>query len=97
VLCFASLAYALATGSGCKGIAVAVTAGVAVAAYLVDSLGQVVGWLEPFRVLSPFAWSTEGEPLRNGLDWTSAGVLLGASLVLAAIGTWIFERRDLAA
>lgn len=97
VFVFAAVGYAVSAGTGRKGVAVGVTAGVAVAAYLLDSLGQVVDWLEPFRVLSPFSWSTEGDPLSSGFDLTGTAALVGTSLVLIALGTWLFGRRDLKA
>src|SRR5690606_41095141 len=54
---FGSLALATGAGTGSRGLAIAVPAGVAAATYLVGSLGSVVSWLEPFKWVSPFYYA----------------------------------------
>ncbi len=58
-------------------------------------LPQVDG-LEWTRNLSPFHWLTGGSPLRNGVQLGNALVMLGLAVLLVAVGTWRFERRDIA-
>jgi membrane-associated phospholipid phosphatase len=65
-----------------------------VAGYLLNGLAQIVDELEPWRVLSPFAWV--GEPVRDGLPLGHAAGLLAATLAAAALAPPLFGRRDLA-
>jgi hypothetical protein len=37
-----------------------------------------------------------GEPLKNGLPVSDSLLLLGTAAVLVVLGTWAFNRRDLA-
>lgn len=95
-LFFASLAYAVGAWTGRKGLAIGAGAAVAVLAYLSDSfLPQVDGlkWIERF---SPFEWYLGNEPLKNGISGTSLLIFAGLSAVFIALGTWRFNRRDVA-
>ncbi|GAA1533694.1 hypothetical protein GCM10009678_15000 [Actinomadura kijaniata] len=90
---------ALATGIGAatgksRPVVFGVTAGVGVLAYAVNGFAPQIGadWL---RHLTPFHYYIGGEPLKNGLQLADAGVLAAATVVLIALGTWRFGRRDL--
>jgi ABC-2 type transport system permease protein len=49
-------------------------------------------WIEDW---SPFHWLDGSVPLKNGVD-LAAVVLMGLlTVVLVAVGTWGFERRDI--
>lgn len=70
-------------------------AGVLVAMYVVDLVGRLDPDLSGVRYLSVFRYY--GNAIEEGIDPLAfAGVTLVACL-LAAIGAWLFERRDLAA
>ncbi|MFD0524421.1 ABC transporter permease subunit [Paractinoplanes durhamensis] len=43
----------------------------------------------------PFDWYLGGEPLKHGVQWGHAGLLLGFAVLFVAAGTWRFNRRDL--
>ena len=77
-----------------RALAIAVPAGVAVAAYLVNGLHDVAGWLDPVRVLSPF-WLVGTAPLQNGIDALGALAVLAAAAVALVAGALLVERRDL--
>jgi ABC-2 type transport system permease protein len=94
-LAFGLLALCLGSLTGRRGTAVGVAAAFAVGGYLLQSLGPLVAWLEPWTVLSPFAHYASGDRLRDGLDAGAAGVLLALALALAAAAAAAFERRDL--
>lgn len=88
---------ALAAGSVRPGRsrAIAVAAGLAVASWLLDGLGQAVDALDPWRPLSPFYQAIGRNPLREGALWSGWGILLGVTLVAAAVALVGLSRRDL--
>jgi ABC-2 type transport system permease protein len=88
---------ALATGSLRPGRtqAIAVAAGLAVAAWLLDGLAQTVDVLDGLRALSPYYQALGRNPLREGAPWTGWALLVGATAVLAAAAAVGLERRDL--
>ncbi len=95
VLAMGAVAFAAGAATGRRGIAVAVGAGAAVAAYLADALAPVVGdgaWLHR---LSPFSWYLHGDPLVQGLDLGGSAALVALTVVAVGVGLVRFERRDL--
>lgn len=93
---FGALAYAVGASTGSRALALAVAAGVAVLAYIANSVLPQIEGLEWARNLSPFHWYLGGSPLVNGLQVTGPLLLLATTVVLVAVGTWIFTRRDVA-
>lgn len=95
-LMFAALAYGVGAWTGRRRYAIAVGAVIAVLGYLGDSFFtqiQSLKWVEKF---SPFDWYLGGEPLKHGVQWGHAGLLLGFAVLFVAAGTWRYNRRDLA-
>lgn len=90
---------ALAAGSvrGGRGAATGVAAGLAVVAYLAQTLGQQVAGLTWSLRLSPFQWAFGTDPLRNGLAAGGAALLAAACLLLVALAVWGLNRRDVGA
>ena len=92
-LLFGAMALALGALTGRRGLAIGLSAGIAVAAFFLYGLAPLVDALEPFGKLSPFYWYIEPNPLANGLDpmlvWMVAftGLFVGAAV-------WGFVRRD---
>lgn len=66
----------------------------AVATYVANVLAAQVGALRWLRLLSSFHYSSDGEPLRNGLQLGDSTVLVAVTVVLAAVSIWTFNRRD---
>ncbi|HEX2849349.1 MAG TPA: ABC transporter permease subunit [Acidimicrobiales bacterium] len=93
---FSVLALAVGAGTGRRGLAVGVTAGVGAAAYLLNSLTPLVAALRPWRRLSPFFYYAASEPLRHGFHWPHVVVLVAATAAAAVVAVRLFERRDLA-
>lgn len=88
------LALAVGAASSSRALAIGISAGVGAAAYLVNGLHELAGWLDPFRFLSPF-WLVGSSPLQNGANvWGVVVLLAGAAVVLVA-GSLLVERRDL--
>lgn len=94
-LLFGVLALLVGSALGRRGLAIAVAAAAAVAAYLVNALAAIVGALEPVQKLSPFYHYTVGDPLRRGVSPGHTAVLAALVLVLAFAVPLVFERRDL--
>jgi ABC-2 type transport system permease protein len=94
---FGALAMAVSSAVGRKGLGIAVAAGVAFGTFLIDGLGQSIDWLADLRPLMPWRWYDVTTALTQGFVWTSFLVLLGSSLILAAIGFLAFGRRNLRA
>jgi beta-exotoxin I transport system permease protein len=93
---FAALAYAVGAATGRRVVALAVSAVVAVVAYLADSFLVQIEALSWTEKLSPFQWFLGGEPLKNGLQWGGSALLLTVAVVLVGVGTWRFQGRDVA-
>ena len=67
-------------------------AGVLVAMYLVEVLGKLSDAFAKVDAVSAFHYY--GSAIEDGLDPASCAILIGAAVVLAAIGCVLFERRD---
>jgi ABC-2 type transport system permease protein len=88
------LALSVGAAVSSRTLAIGVPAGLAATGYLVNGLHGLAGWLDPFRVVSPF-WLVGTAPLRQGVQgWGLAAVLIASVAVLAA-GAILVERRDL--
>jgi ABC-2 type transport system permease protein len=93
-LVFGTLALAAGAIRPGRAPAIAVAAGFAVVAWLLDGLGQAVDVLEGLRPLSPYYQAIGRNPLREGAPWMGWGILGAASVLLAAGAVFGFERRD---
>ena len=95
VLFLGMLAMTVSGSIGRRAAGVGVAAGLAFVTYLLDGFGKSIEWLEPWRVLTPWYWYDVGEALAESMPWTSFAVLLGATLIVGALGLWGFNRRNL--
>jgi ABC-2 type transport system permease protein len=91
-----ALAFAVGAATGRRAVALGVSAGAAVLAYLANSVFPQVAALGWTRTGSPFHWYLGGDPLTNGLQWSGVLALAGTTAILAAVGTVLFTRRDIA-
>jgi ABC-2 type transport system permease protein len=92
---FGALAFAVGAATGSKAAALGAGAGVAVLAYLANSVFPQVGALTWTRDISPFHWYLGGYPLSNGVQPGGVAALLITAVVLVTAGTVLFTRRDL--
>jgi ABC-2 type transport system permease protein len=81
--------------TGRRAVALGVAVGLAVAAFLLYSLGPLVSGLEPWLRVTPFQWALGNEPLRNGLSLGYAGLLAGFPVGLYFSATFAFRHRDI--
>jgi ABC-2 type transport system permease protein len=77
-----------------RGRAIAVAAGIAIAAWMLDGLGQAVDVLDPWRPLSPYYQALGTRPLTDGAPWDSWALLVGLTALLAAAACVGLRRRD---
>ncbi|HYM95774.1 MAG TPA: ABC transporter permease subunit, partial [Candidatus Sulfotelmatobacter sp.] len=94
-LAFASLAFAVGAITGRRSLALASAATLAIAGYVIEGLAAQVKTLQPVRVISPWHWLLDGDPLRHGLVLESWLLPLAVSVLLIGLGTAGFIRRDL--
>jgi ABC-2 type transport system permease protein len=70
----------------------AIGAGTLVGMYVVDLVGKLAEPLEPLRAATAFRYY--GSAIQQGLDVSHLLGLTLVALLLAALGAWRFERRD---
>jgi ABC-2 type transport system permease protein len=94
-LSFAAVAFCVGATTGRRSLAIAVSATLAVAGYVIEGLAAQVPMLRPIRAASPWHWALGSDPLVHGLISQAWLLPLAQSVVLWAIGTAGFVRRDL--
>jgi ABC-2 type transport system permease protein len=94
-LLFGTLALAIGATWAGRARAITVATAFAIAAWMLDGLGQAVDWLNSFRPLSPFYQAIGTDPLRDGVSWGSWALLAGLTAMLLAAAVRGLERRDL--
>jgi len=93
-LLFAGLGIVVTGWSLRTSVVTGSVAGVLVAMYVIDLIGRVDHNLSGIRYVSVFRYY--GNAILDGIDPLSfAGITL-AACALAALGSWLFDRRDLA-
>lgn len=90
-----TLALAIGGGTGRTGLAMGVSAAVAIAGYFLHTLAPLVVWLEPFQVLSPFYFYIEDAPMMQGMNAGHALMLALLSTILLVVAAFSFQRRDI--
>jgi ABC-2 type transport system permease protein len=91
---FGAVALFVGACTGRVGLSRAVPAVLAVAAYVVNALASLVGWLKPLRPLSPFFQYSGHDPLRHGWSPDALAVTVGSTLILVAASVVAIRRRD---
>ncbi len=92
---FGLLASAVGILTGKRGVAVAVSAGVASVAYLISSLAPVVDWVHRIRFASPFYWAVGNNQLAHGPSAVELFVLTGLAVVLLGAALVAVRRLDI--
>ncbi|MCU0269620.1 MAG: ABC transporter permease [Acidimicrobiales bacterium] len=90
----AGIAFALGAATGQKGLALGVASAFGIGGYVLYTLSNMTGSLEPLTWISPWRWYVDDAMLINGLAWDVALPFLGA-LVGFVAGWLLFLRRDL--
>ncbi len=94
-LLFAALGI-VATGFSLRtSVVTGAVAGALVTMYVIDLIGRLDPDLSGLRYASVFKYY--GNAIEDGIDPLAFCGVTAAALVLAALGAWLFERRDLSA
>lgn len=92
---FGALAVAVGAATGRHDLAVGVPAGAAALAYLVNGVAPLVSWLATPTKATPFYHYTVSAPLLRGFQLDHALVLAAPTVLLVAVASVLFARRDL--
>jgi ABC-2 type transport system permease protein len=93
---FGTVALAAGAASGRRGLTLGITAALAVAAYLANTVAPQVDSLKGVQKWSPFYYYLGGDPLRTGVDPGHLAVLAAIPLVMVGLALWSLNRRDIA-
>jgi ABC-2 type transport system permease protein len=91
---YAAVGLALACWTGRSGVAIGVTAALAVASWMLSSLGDTVEALHGIAPYFAFHAYSEHQPIVHGTDVGNVVQLAGTTLVAAALAVLGFTRRD---
>ncbi len=92
---YTGIGLAVGAWSGHRAVALGAAIGLALAAFLLFSLGPLVDALQPWLKVTPFHWAMGNDPLRNGMSAGYVALLVGASLALYGLAVLAFLRRDI--
>jgi ABC-2 type transport system permease protein len=92
---FGSIAMAVGAATGRRGVARGIGAVVAVVAYLLSSLAELVRWLQHVRPISPWYHAVGVDPLGGGFQWLHLLILVVLMLGAGTAAVVSFDRRDL--
>lgn len=95
VIAFATITLAAGAVSGRRGVALAVGAGTAVAAFVADAVAGMLDDGAVIEALSPFSWYLASDPVVNGVPLTAYVRLGVVTLIAWAVAHDRFRRRDL--
>ena len=91
---FGALALAVGAATGRAGVAYGVGGAAAALAFLCTVLAPLTDILNDRRELSP-GWQAFGtRPIETGFHAGDLAILLAEGLIVIAVGTWLFLRRD---
>jgi ABC-2 type transport system permease protein len=94
---FGAIAVLVGAATGHRGRAIGITAALAVAGYLVNSLASLVGVLDRIKEASPFFHYAATNPLESGVEVGHLAFLVAVAAAAAVLAPFVFDRRDLAA
>jgi ABC-2 type transport system permease protein len=89
-----SVAWALAPFVG-RGASAAIAGAVLLIGYFANGYQATVPAFAPLANLTWFGWTAHHQPLAGEPDWNSLLPVALVAIVLFAVGTWAFARRDL--
>ncbi len=95
-LFFSTITFMLAAiGYGAKAASVGISALFGLGSYLVVSLGQQVGWLDPLKHFIPYHYYRPTDILKGHFTTTEALGFVGCIAVMGIVSWLVFRRRDI--
>lgn len=91
---FGTIALAVASYTGRRGLAIGVAAALMALFFLLYGLGSVVDVLEPIRSASPFYWYLNSVPLGGTVSVVGFVGMLAVTLGSLGFAVWGFDQRD---
>ena len=91
---FGALTLLIGGSTGNSGRSIGISAAAAIGTFFLHSLSPLIDWLEPYRVLSPFYYSTGHSVMLEGFNPAYATVLLLITTGLTILAVLVFQRRD---
>ena len=95
VLVLCAVAFAVGAATGSKSLAIAASAGWAVAGYLIQALSSTADFFQTLQWLSPWYWFLRDNPMTTAPNLLNTALPLALAAVLVGLGVAAFERRDL--
>jgi ABC-2 type transport system permease protein len=92
---FGLVTMAVGAGTGRRGTALGIGAGLAAVSYLLSSLASTISWIHPGRYLSLFYWSVGNDQISSGVSAADFTVLILVGLGALAAAVFAFCRADL--
>jgi ABC-2 type transport system permease protein len=94
-LVFACSAVAIQAISGSRSLAIGICFGILIVAYFVDSLAPLVDVMDSIKHASVFHYYDGQEALLGDGNVINSVILFAASLILAALAVFSFDKRDI--
>ncbi len=92
---FGALALALGAATGRLKVSVYGTVGIALVLFVLNAFLPFNDTFAGYAKWSPFYYYLTSDPLINGMNWAHGAVLTGLTVVLIAVASLLFNRRDL--
>jgi ABC-2 type transport system permease protein len=64
--------------------------------FMVNGYADLVPGFDVARLASPFYWTLEHRPMAGPSDWPAVALVAGLVVIVALVGLYVFQRRDLA-
>ncbi len=93
---FGTVSLTVGAATGNRALARGSAVALAVIAYLISALADMVDWLKEIRPLSPWYHALGVDPLASGFSLVHFAVLIGVTGAVGLLGVVAFDRRDLA-
>jgi ABC-2 type transport system permease protein len=92
---FGIVALGVGAATGRRGLAIALATVAAVAAYIVDSVGNLVSGIRPLKRISPYSLTVSKDPLTTGFHPGATLLVFAVAAAFLFVCAHRFNRRDI--